>query len=98
MGHDFERCKRVPHVSRVAPACQLMMLRRHGYKEKKVAELWEKQWATTKQHTMAEVNQLSHLFRGGIPAHNNHIEGANREDKAIFNWEKDKLVPSITSL
>jgi hypothetical protein len=61
MGRDFERYKRVPHVSLVAPARDLMMLRWHSYKEKKVAELWEKQWATTK-HTMAEVNQSSYLF------------------------------------
>jgi hypothetical protein len=69
-----------------------MMLRWKSYNEKIVAEKWKKQWAKT-MHTMIEVNRTSLLFRGGIPAHNNHIEGSNREDKAILNWQKHKLVP-----
>jgi hypothetical protein len=95
MGRDFEKYKRVPHILLVIPARALMMFHwKNKYKEKKVAELWIKSWAKTK-HTMVEVNAASLLFRGGIPAHNNHIEGSNREDKAS-SWRWRRFLCCIT--
>jgi hypothetical protein len=91
---DFERYKRSPFVSLV-PVLLRLMLEKWGnkYKEKTLASKWSSQWATT-THTMIELNTFCES-RGGIPSHNNHIEGSNNEDKARLGRIKQGMVSFI---
>jgi hypothetical protein len=94
MGLDFEAYHISPCPALIPLLCSKMMAKWSSiYKESDVANAWYKQWCKT-IHTRSQLNQTGMLC-GGLPAHNNGVEGINNGDKVAFDNRKPVTVEFV---